>query len=149
MFPAHCLCVLHECVRGPELRAALLTAAVAARLWVWTFLFSSGPSLRFLVQGEGGDRGTESCPRGFMEGLPADSHPSLCGLMCFTHANTVLPACVHACVHVPVHASPLDASLAAGAGASVGMSRGASVQLASILPQVLLTFSLPPNSSWT
>lgn len=57
-------------------------------------------------------------------------------------APAYMCACVCACF-------ASHASLVSGAGASVGMSRGTSVQPASILPQVLHTFSLPPNSSWT
>lgn len=72
------------------------TAAVTARLWVWTFLFSFGPSLRFLVQGEGGDLGTESCPRGFMEGLPAATIH--CVASCASRMP--IPCCLHACMLV-------------------------------------------------
>lgn len=45
MFPAHCLRVLHECVRGPELRAALLDSSCCSHavgvdfpFLLWTFL---------------------------------------------------------------------------------------------------------------
>lgn len=72
------------------------------------------------MQGEGGDPGTGSCPCGFMEGLPEDSHHPLCGLTCFVHASTLLPAHTYACACACLasHASP-----ASGTGASVSMSR--------------------------
>lgn len=107
--------------------------------------FPFGPSLRFLVQGEGGDPGTESCLCGFMEGLPEDSYH--CCVV--SHALCMpAPCCPRTCMHVPVHASPLTPLRLRALGPLL-VCPGRLVQPASILPQVLLTFSLPPNSSWT
>lgn len=97
--------MLHACVRGLSSTTASLDSSCYSQALGVNLPFPSGPSLRFLVQGEGGDPGTESCPSGFVEGLPGDSHHLLCGLPCSMHASALLPACV--CVHASVHASPL------------------------------------------
>lgn len=123
MFPAHCLRVLHECVRGPELKAALLDSSCRSQAVGVNFPFLLWTFLKVPCAGGGWRPGDRELPAWVHGGASCRQHHSLCGLVCFLHANTLLPACVHACVHVPVHASPLDASLAAGAGASVGMSR--------------------------
>lgn len=82
--------------------------------------FGWEPSLRFLVQGEGGDPGTESCPCGFMEGLPETAT-----LHCVASQALCMPApcCLRTCVHVPVRACfASHASPASGTGSSVGVS---------------------------
>lgn len=107
--------------------------------------FGWEPSLRFLVQGEGEDPGTESCPCGFMEGLPKTA--TVCRVasqaLCMP-APCCLYMCACACLCMP------RLSRLSGFGHwDLCWRPGRLVQPASILPQVLLTFSLPPNSSWT
>lgn len=114
MFPAY----LHTCcmlmLEDSKLKHSVLPGQQPSQPG-----FGWEPSLRFLVQGEGEDPGSESCPCGFMEGLPKTA------TVCRVASQALCmpaPCCLHTCVHVPVcaclasHASP-----ASGTGTSVGV----------------------------